>query len=171
MESRSSQLISILLLILIVVGSIVFVFPLRDRIDGFQAEKVTANQELATLQGEYDKLSTLSEEISKSESTQEALKKAVPLGMKQDELILELIDMAESVGFNAKVLSFSLRSDQEYGNAIGISMSLTGNYSELIEFLQRLEAAERLLTVDSISVQRNSAEAITFGVNLEAYYQ
>lgn len=171
MPARSSQLISILLLMLIVIGSVFFVLPLRDNIAELKVEKVTANESLLALQTEYDELNALSEEISKSEATQEALKKAVPAGMQQDELILELVDMAEKAGFNAKVLSFSKREDQTYGSALGISLSLTGDYEKLIAYLQLIEGAERLFDVSSITVQRTSTSAITFGLNLEAYYQ
>jgi len=171
MSQRSSQLIPILLLILIVVGSVFFVVPMRDNIENLQIQKAESNESLALLQSEYDDLNALSEEISKSQATQDALKKAVPAGMAQDELILELIDMAKDLGFDANVLSFSLRTDKDYGNTVGISLSLTGAYDDLIEYLQLLEGADRLMSVTSISVQRTNTEAISFGVNLEAYYQ
>lgn len=170
-QARSSQLISILLLLLIVLGSVFFVVPLRDNIAELRADKATDAEVLVLLQTEYDSLNALSEEISKSEATQEALKKAVPAGVDQDDLILELVDIAESAGFEARVMSFSLRTDKDYGNAVGVSMSLAGDYDDLIEFLQLIEGADRLMQVDSISVQLTSTSTITFSVSLEAYYQ
>jgi len=170
-QARSSQLISILLLLLIVLGSVFFVVPLRDNIAELRGEKETEATALAELQTEYDELNALSQEISKSEATQDALQKAVPAGVGQDDLILELVDIAENSGFEARVMSFSLRTDKDFGNAVGVSMSLAGDYDDLIEFLQSIEGADRLMQVDSISVQLTSTSTITFSVSLEAYYQ
>ncbi len=171
MSKYSSQLVSILLLILIIAGSVFFVLPMRENIASLKEEKSVADENLLTLQSQYDELNALSQEIAKSKSIQETLQKAVPVGIKQDELILELTDMAESLDFEVKVLSFSMRRDATYGNVISLSMSLNGTSDALIEYLQMLEAADRLLNVTSISIQQNNTESITFGVNLDVYYQ
>ena len=145
--------------------------PLRDNIDELQLSRVEASDSLLLLQTEYDSLSALSEEISKSQATQDALIKAVPVGVAQDELILELVEPAEEAGFDANVMNFSLRTDQEFGNTIGISLSLAGDYDNLITFLQAIENAERLMQVESIAVQRTSTTGISFSLNIESYYQ
>ncbi|MFT7184342.1 MAG: type IV pilus assembly protein PilO [Oceanicoccus sp.] len=170
-KGHSSQLISIILLFVIILGSVFFVVPIRDNIEDLFAERELATEDLLVLQTEYDNLSALAEEISKSEATQDALKKAVPVGVDQDSLILELTELAEGAGFNARVMSFSLRTDQDFGNTLGVSLSLNGAYDDLIVLLQEIEGAERLMQVESISVQRTSTEEITFSLNIEAYYQ
>jgi type IV pilus assembly protein PilO len=170
-KERSSQLVSILLLMLIIFGSIFFVVPLRDNIAELTSSRDLATEDLLVLQTEYDNLSALSDEISKSEATQEALKKAVPEGVSQDELILDLVELAEESGFAASVMSFSLRTDQDFGNTVGVSLNLNGAYDDLITLLQAIENAERLMQVESIAVQRTSTTDISFSLSVESYYQ
>ena len=81
------------------------------------------------------------------------------------------MELAEDSGFDSNVISFSLRTDQEYGNTLGVSMSLVGAYDDLITLLQAIESAERLMQVQSIAVQRTSTTDISFSLSLETYYQ
>ena len=170
-NNQMSQLLSILLLLLIVVGAMIFVFPMRQDIVALQSEYDAASMELQAAQADYDALVQLSDDVAKSEATKEALALAVPEGAAQDELILELSEMAEDAGFELSALSFSQAIRQNYGNTLTVNASLSGGYDQLIEFLQALEGAERLLQVSSLSVQLTSTDSIVFNLNIEAYYQ
>ncbi len=166
-----SQLVSIVLLFLIIVGSVVFVLPMRDKIAELKVAKEAATTEVATLESTYADLQALSEQVATSESTRDALKAAVPSGYDQDSLLLELSSMGEDLGFKINAITFGDTVSEQYGNTISISANITGTYDDLVAFLQEVEAADRLMQVTSMSVQRTSSSAISFSLTLEAYYQ
>ncbi len=170
-KGQFTQLVSILLLLLLVVGVLIFVLPMRSTIDELQIERDAVEDELQGLQSEYESLETLSEEVAKSEATKTALLSAVPNGYSQDELILELSEMAEDLDFELNAMNFSDSVSQEYGNTLTVTANLAGDYDDLIDFLQKLETADRLMRVTSLSVQLTSTEDVVFNLNIEAYYQ
>lgn len=168
---QSSQLFSILLLALILVGAIVFVLPMRDTIASLSTQKDTLTQELLTLDTQYQALSALSEDVSQSETTKLKLLAAVPVGYDQDALILELTGLASESGFELNAIGFSLGQDPVYGKTISVATNVKGSFSELVDFLQKLENADRLFRVKSLSLQRLSATEVSFNIAIEAYYQ
>ncbi|QQR55399.1 type 4a pilus biogenesis protein PilO [Candidatus Peregrinibacteria bacterium] len=169
--SQSSQLISIFLLFLIIVGAVVFVLPMRDKITALKSQEAVLAEELQTLDTQYEALSTLSKEVSQSETTKLKLLSAVPKGYDQDALILELTDLAAQTGFTLNAISFSAGTSQDYGKILSVSSSVKGSFEQMIEFLQLLEGADRLMRITSLSVQRLSASEVGFNLTLEAYYQ
>lgn len=168
---QSSQLVSILFLFLIIVGSLVFVLPMRDSIVALTAQEAALTTELIELNTQYEDLSALSKEVSQSETAKQKLLTAVPVGYNQDSLILDLTDLAEQTGFRLNAISFSLGQSELYGKTITVATSVQGSFSQMIEFLQKIEGANRLMRVTSLSVQRLSASDVGFNLAIEAYYQ
>lgn len=172
MKSNSfSQLVSIVLLFLIILGSVIFVLPMRDKITAAEVTEATLMSELAVLEATYEDLKTLSEDVAGSETTREMLKTAVPVGYDQDTLLLELSELASDGGFTLNAVTFSDTVSEEYGNTITMATNLTGTYDDLVAFLQAVEGAERLMRVTNMSIQRTSSSAISFNLSIEAYYQ
>jgi Tfp pilus assembly protein PilO len=169
--AQSSQLLSILLLMLMMVGGVFFVLPMRDTIVELSTQRDTVTTEISVLRTEYDALAALAEEVSKSASTKEALMKAVPSGYGEDTLLLDVAAMAGDAGFKLNAINFSLGTDADLGNTITVTTNLTGDYDQLVEFLQKVESSERLMQVKSLNIQRTSATAVAFNVQIEAYYQ
>jgi len=166
-----SQLVSIVLLFLIILGSVIFVLPMRDTIAALQVTEDSLSGELATLETNYEELKTLSEEVATSETTRNSLKAAVPAGYDQDALLLELTTLTDEIGFKLNAVNFSDTVSPEYGNTIEVSANFTGSYEDLVAFLQAIESADRLMRVTTMSVQRTSSSAVAFNVNIEVYYQ
>ncbi len=166
-----SQLFAIILLFLMILGSLLFVLPMRDEVEVLKASEASLAEELVVLESEYQSLATLAEEVSTSETTKQTLMNAVPSGYAQDELILELSEMATELGFTLNTVNFSDTVSQEFGKTLSISANFSGTYEQLIAFLQKLETAERLMRVLSLNVQRTSTSDISFNISLEAYYQ
>ena len=169
--TQSSQLISISLLFLIIVGTVIFVLPMRDDIAAYEGQKATLAQEVATLDVPYADLSALSKEVSQSESTKQKLLSAVPSGYDQDALILELTSIASETGFELSALSFSIGQNPDYGATVTVSTSVKGSFDQMVDFLQKLEGADRLMRVTNVSVQRMSASDVAFTLTIESYYQ
>ncbi len=166
-----SQLVSIILLFLIIVGSVVFVLPMRDKIAELKVTKDAITSEVASLETTYSDLQALSEQVATSESTRDALKAAVPSGYDQDSLLLELSTMGEDLGFKLNAVTFGDTVSETYGNTITISANISGTYDDLVAFLKEIEDAKRLMQVSSMSVQRTSSSEISVSLAIEAYYQ
>lgn len=171
MKNQVSQLVSILLLLLILVGSLLFVLPLHDKITALESTKETLAGELQGLEARYQELASFSEEVTASEATKNALKNAVPSGYDQEDLILELSAMAEDLKFTLNALSFSDSVDADFGPTLTVTANFDGSYDDLVAFLQKIEAADRLMRVTSMNVQHTSTSAVTFNLTIEAYYQ
>jgi len=161
---QSSQLVSITLLLLVLVGTFVFVLPMRGKISELKIQKSTAQSELSALDTEYNSLSALSSEVAKSEATKQALLSAVPVGTSQDALILELSKIADESGFDLNSISFSDGNDETYGSFVSTTLNVTGSFSKLIPFLQQIESAGRLMRVKSLSVQKTSTDTVSFNL-------
>lgn len=170
-SSSTSQLFSLLLLFLMIVGAVFFVMPMRDSIAVLSTQRTTSVDALTALQTEYDSLSALASEVSQSESAKESLLKAVPSGYGEDTLITDLSGMAQEAGFELNAMTFGVDVDEQLGKTISVTANLTGSYDQLVDFLQSVEAAPRLMRVTTLNVQRTSASAVAFNVQIEAFYQ
>ncbi len=170
-KNQASQLLSVLLLLLISVAVMVFVLPMRGDVDALRVEKEALTGQLQAAENEYSSLQALSEEVSGSNSVREELLDAVPEGFSQDDLILELSEIADGAGFKLNAMNFSESVSQNYGSMVTVAANLSGDYEDLLKFLQKVENAERLMRVTSVSVQLTSTEDVVFNLNIEAYHQ
>lgn len=170
-SGQFSQLFSILLLFLIILGGTVFVLPMREEIAALQVSKETLSGELQTLQTQYQSLSDLSEKITTSETTKQSLKAAVPTGYSQDQLLLDISKVASDLKFTLNAVNFSDTTSEEFGKTITMTANFSGSYDQLITLLQKLETSDRLMRVVSLNVQRTSGTEIAFNMSIEAYYQ
>jgi Tfp pilus assembly protein PilO len=168
---QRSQLFSVLLVPVLLVLVVLIVMPFAERVSGLNNSVDLLSDELQGLQSEYESLTSLSEDVARSEATKNALLAAVPEGPEQDELIRELSSLASDNGFELNAMNFSLSVDNDYGEHVRLTGNLTGNYSDLIGFLEDVENGERLMQVSSLTVQRTTTESVVFNLTIEAYYQ
>lgn len=170
-KSQLSQLTSILLLFLLLLGAVVIALPLNKRVKELRSNKVVAVELLQQTQTDFNDLNTLLGEVATSEATKKALSNSVPVGVEQDALILELTNLAKASKFDLNAMNFSTAVDQELGNTLIIAANFTGQVKNLVGFLQAIETADRLMQVTSMNVQLTSTEDLVFNLNIEAYYQ
>ncbi len=170
-KAQLSQLMSILLLFLILVGAVVITVPLNQKVKEIKANKVVAGDLLQQTQTDFDDLNALLAEVSTSEATKAALVSAVPVGVAQDEFILELTELSKEAGFDLNAMNFSTAVDQALGGKLIVAANFSGDVDDLIKFLQSIEKADRLMQVTSLNVQLTSTEDVVFNLNIEAYYQ
>ncbi len=170
-RSPFTQLISVVLLLVMGVVGMVFVIPTREKVATLRLERDGVAADLQQLQADVEHLETLSTKLSESESLRKELAEAVPVGYDQDQLILDLQEIAKSTGFLLSGMSFSPSVDKDFGTVIRVSANLTGNYDKLTSFLQAVENADRLMQVTSLNVQLTNATELVFNLTLEAYYQ
>lgn len=166
-----SQLVSILLLLFMILGGVFFVVPMKDNVASLAVERDAASSDLQGLQSEYEELAALAAKVSESAATKAKLLAAVPVGTTQDKLLDELTKITSDLEIDMNSVSFGKSSDQDFGNYLSVSSSFKGSYEQLISFLQKLENAERLMRITTLSVQLTSTTDAVFTLALEAYYQ
>lgn len=171
MNRQFLQIISIVLLILIGLGILVFVKPLMVSIKDLKLQTASAGTELQSLQAEQDRLAEMAVKIGDSDAQKKDLLKAIPVGNNQEEILSELSALAKTQGLVMNSVNFALSTSADFGNSITIAANFEATYDKLITFLQKIENAERLYKVKSINVQLTSSSTSVFNLNLEAYYQ
>lgn len=171
MKGQSSQAIGLLLLALLVAGGLLFVQPLREKVAEAQIHLDSKAADLQLLQSEFDELQALADEVSKSEAKKKSLLDAVPVGHREDELILELTGLTAELGYEVNAINFALSNESDLGSTIVVTANFQGDYADLITFLQKLENADRLFQIKSISVQLTTTTEVIFSLNIQAFYQ
>lgn len=170
-QSNRLQLTAVVLLFLLIIGILLVILPMRSRNAALKVTHATALTERQQLEDRLEKLEALSEQVASSAAAKKTLLQAVPKGLNQDELILELKELSDKVSYDLSTMSFSVTNSAEFGNTVSIGASLSGGYSDLIAFLRNIENADRLFRVKSIAAQRTNNEGVYFNVVLEAFYQ
>lgn len=103
--------------------------------------------------------------------------KSVPVGMHQDAVIKNLIEIADTYDIVLNSIGFSQGdSDVDNVSSLRISSSFEGSYDDLTEFLEGLEQNARVFKVGSISVQVSNAELsdlkrANFSLTIETFFQ
>lgn len=170
-NNQLSQLVSIVLLLFMILGGVFFVSPMRDNVASLTVQQEAASTELQGLQSQYEELAALAAKVSESEATKNKLLASVPVGMAQDKILDELTKITADLKIDMNSISFGKSSDKDFGNYLNISANFKGTYAQLISFLQKVENAERLMRITTLSVQLTSTTDAVFTMGLEAYYQ
>lgn len=177
-DSRKSQLFGLLLLVFAVTGYVVFLRPLSAQIDTLKTDLVTKTGQVDTLKLQIDEFEKAEKELELGTEVQRLeILKAVPTQLDQDEVIRDIVDIAETYDIELKSISFGKGGTKHEGvGALRISASFEGNYTDLTDFLEGLEQNARLFKVDSISVQINKLditdiERANFALTIESFFQ
>lgn len=172
----SPQLVAAgLLLVALIVGMFVL-SPLREKGDLLSRDLATAQANLQTLQAEVNRLQTLEAKLPLADTERQKLLLAVPVGLDQDQLILDLKKIGEEAEVSLNAMSFSLQPERYDAETVSVVANFTGRYEELMALLTALENNPRLFRVNSIGVQLSEGDGdgvplMNFSVTLEAYYQ
>ncbi len=171
MNQTRTSLVSVLLALGILLAFYLWILPTNARIQALKIQRDQVISERQAAETSYATLQTLSADLSQSQSIQDDLLKAVPVGYSQDSLISELFSLAQNLKFSLSTVSFSPSTGETGAGVLQISASLQGSEDDLITFIRRIEEADRLLDLKSFSVQDFSATEVIFNLSLEAYYQ
>ncbi|EKD93151.1 MAG: hypothetical protein ACD_28C00224G0002 [uncultured bacterium] len=163
------------LLVVILLG--VFVWqPLREETTALTQTLFASQANLAQIQKQVSDLVSIEANLPVAEIERNRVLGAVPLGLRQDELIEDLDGIASKVGIDLNSITFSVQSDDtDPSSTVSIVANFMGNYSNLITLLQAFETNSRLFRATAIGVQlgdvTESGQQMTFSVSLEAYFQ
>ena len=142
----------------------------RNALSGLLEEESARIEAVRRLFDEYGSISTL-------EST---LKKALPSDEEIPSVINQLHGMAKASGITIESLDISLpaikpNNQDDVIRPVGevqVSLTLSGNYSEIKSYLSSLETNVRVMDVKRLSLNGGTeGETLSYDIVVNAYYQ
>lgn len=176
--SGKSTMFGVLLIVAAILLYAFLASPVADKVDAAKVVLASGSMELTGLQKKAADLDAaqktldLTNEVQKIDSL-----KAVPDKMYEDQVITDVVNIAEHNTVKLKSISFAKGSGpKEKIGSLRISASFEGNYSDLTNFLRGLEQNARIFKVDSISVQLSKleisdTERVNFSLSIQTFFQ
>lgn len=177
-NSNKTSLIGVLLIVAALAGYTFLIRPISDQLSTLQAEVTTKNSTLGGLKTQLETLNKSEQELELTSAVKrEESLMAVPVGMNEDLVIKDIIQIAKQNNITLHSIGFSKGSGpKEKIGSLRISSTFEGNYQDLTGFLQGLEQNGRIFRVDSVNVQVNKleisdVERASFSLSIDTYFQ
>jgi Tfp pilus assembly protein PilO len=165
--------------LLAITGAVGYYFATRMLTDQTK-QLATRLGDVQIAQDKVDSLQKLKFQYQRISPIIPKLNAALPATKQQSEIVLQLQQLAAQAGMSLPATSFAPISTLpgptsqtvKAGDALAIPVSfqLTGNYDQLIKFLQSLERQGRYTNVTMLSVSKNtSAKALGFSLSINVY--
>ena len=148
-------LASVLALLLItVIWWFVFFSPKRDAIDAAQAEKESAALREQTLRTRLAQLSEIKDNELSYLFAIGQMESSIPATPQADAFIEDITFLAETTGVELSAITLTppVADPDTGGFEVPVSLSIDGEYFEVLGFLYGVEALDRLVRVDSIGL-------------------
>jgi len=178
---KSSGMGALIGVLMVLVAVALFVFlakPISNDVSAMKVELVDKAGQVEELSSRIDKLNAAEEALDLSTEVQKRqAQRSIPKEMLQNEVIEDVIAIAESSDVNLNSLSFGRGGSEKEGvNSLRVNASFAGNYNDLTGFLRKIETNGRFLRVNSISVQINTVPVsglrlVNFTLSMEAFFQ
>ena len=135
-----------------------------------------ADQQLT--QQQLQGLQDLKKQYQKLQPVIPAINNALPNQKDQSTLALQLHDLAQNCGMSLDSLTFNpstqpgpVSQTVVAGNvlAIPVTFQLSGNYTQLQQFLQGQEKLSRYTSMTSLSISTSGNGTLVFGISLNAF--
>lgn len=176
--SAVKPIIGSLLIILAVAAYVFYVRPFSASVDVLKADIAAKEEEVKALSAKVQQYEAATKELGLSNEVERfEVTNSIPAGVRQDEVIRDLIDIAELNKISLSSLSFGKGKTQKEGiSSLRISSSFSGSYEDLLDFLKSIEQNARLLRINSINVQLTKLDVLaleraTFSLSMEAFFQ
>lgn len=176
--SAVKPIIGSLLIILTVAAYVFYVRPFSASVDVLKADIAAKEEEVKTITAKVQQYEAATKELGLSNEVERfEVTNSIPAGVRQDEVIRDLIDIAEFNKISLSSLSFGKGKTQKEGiSSLRISSSFSGSYENLLDFLKSIEQNARLLRINSINVQLTKLDVLaleraTFSLSMEAFFQ
>ena len=173
MHNKKSKKLNFLLICILVIGLILAVFFIYE----VNALKNTVNDikfinlEIFELRAKLDTLNEYEKNYDEVLSMLEKYKTALPTSAKESSIIISINKLAFDNTIKLNSIVFQERKKDGELVKIPISMSLTGDYFNIVNFITDIRNDERIFNINSITVQREkeSSKSVTAYITLNAY--
>lgn len=179
MSARKALRPAIVIVVLLLAANAVFyAMMIRPRMQAYQdleGAKTEFTREFTTAERTQKVLADFYDKLNATESNTESFYKKV-LGTKQERLIQiqqEINDIGAEFRINPETVSYSNTDKDEDGlELFSIQLPVEGDYSDLRNFISRIESSKSFLIVDSISLQgtKEGGLQLQLNINVTTYF-
>ena len=172
MPRRKSHIIGLVLLLLIIVGWVFYVRPLKDRVADLHTSQSEKEVILIDLTKQADELKELSDSIPQDEAEKQRLLLNIPTSIEQYNLIQYFDSISRNYNLHFNNMNFIVSNDltEEVGK-IEITASFEGEKEDISDFFKVLEKSSRRIIVKSFQLRFDKDGNSVFDLQMEAYYQ
>jgi Tfp pilus assembly protein PilO len=177
-QSRSMPLIGAFMILVSVAVFVFLVKPIGNKVDELQVSVIGKTQELNAMKERIKVMENSKTEYGLTNELQKMeVENSVPVGVRQDGAITDLVNLAKDNNIDLTSIGFGKGgTDKEKIGSLQISAGFDGTYEDLIAFLKDLEQNRRMFKVNSISVQLVDTDVIgfkraIFSLAMETFYQ
>jgi len=176
-KSQSKTLLGVLLVLVAVAVYVLLLKPFSDGLAKKEVDLSTKNAEVASLNTAIDSLKKQEAEFQLTEDKKNNILKVVPIGLNQDQVIRDVVEVAAKEGISLRSISFSKSALKDKNvNVLRVSAGFDGVYDDLINFLKDVEGNERRFKINSINVQLNPSDLslskrVSFSLTMDSFYQ
>ena len=165
-RDRNVLLIGLLVIVLLAIGYyFLFLGPLLNNLDERVQERSDKETQLANVQQQVAELEAVRENASEIERQLLELSKRIPTQPEIATLVVQIEEIADASGVTQ--LRIEPGTPAPGGgdfSVVPITMSFTGTYEQMQDFLLRTRNLTRLVTVTSVTYCRPDAEGAAEGV-------
>lgn len=177
-DNKTSTLVGVFLILAAVSFYVFYINGVKDNFDLTKNALLKKQEEVSVIQTRLAEFKKAENELDITTAVQRnEVSKSIPLGINQDELIKDMIEISDIHDIRLNSLSFGKGSLGEDGvGSVRINSSFEGSYTDLVAFIEGIEQNSRFLKIESISVQLNKLEIsdgtrATFSLSMQAFYQ
>lgn len=138
--------------------------PAGADLDKARADKVVAEQEASTLRTRLTHLEKLQDNAAVLEQSRSLLATAIPSADKLDEFILQVNERAGRAGVSFVSVSPTPPAAPGAGSSaptiVGLQMQVTGDYFQIMRFLEEMRDGPRLFTIDNFSINPGGGDGL-----------
>jgi len=142
--------------------------PLGDDLTSAQAQTSAEQKKTDGLQADLARLQSQAKNASKQQALLRKLDAAVPKNPDLAEFIIQANDIADSSGISFLSIAPSPPAAGTGARVINMTISISGSFFQLQEYLRSLEQLDRLVVVDGISISAGGGASGSTGTTATA---
>jgi len=136
--------------------------PLGDDLSSAQAQTSNEQKKTDSLQADLTRLQSQAKNASQQQAKLRALDAAVPKTPDLGEFIIQANNIADSSGISFLSIAPSPPAAGQGGaSVINMTITISGSFFQLQDYLRQLEQLERLVIVDGISISASGGGSTT----------
>jgi Tfp pilus assembly protein PilO len=165
-------------LLLAVIWYMALFRPQSHHLSTAHAARAAAEAQVQSLNGQVAHLKALEKQIPQDTATLAVLKAAVPDTPDLPDALGQLHNAATSSGVqlsgvspSSPPTSASAGGQQHSGPpSINLSMTASGNYQQLTNFMTRLDGMARTVVIDTVSIGASTTSTLTANFSAQIFY-